>query len=69
MKILTKKSAKKDSIFCHFFKKKKKQYFLVNFDRKMDYMTHFHSKDVYFYIHYIDSLQVTALDVFKKKLG
>ena len=32
----------------------------------MDSMTHFHSKNVYFYTHYINSLKVTALDIFQK---
>ena len=32
----------------------------------MDSMTHFHSKNVYFYIHYSNSLKVTALDMFQK---
>ena len=27
----------------------------------MNFMTHFHSKNVYFYAHYNDSLKVTAL--------
>ena len=35
----------------------------------MDSLTHFHSRNVYFYIHYGDSLKVTALDIFQKKLG
>ena len=32
----------------------------------MDSLTHFHSKNVYFYIHYSNSLKVTALDMLKK---
>ena len=35
----------------------------------MDSVTHFHSRNVYFYIHYSNSLKVTALDMFKKNLG
>ena len=35
----------------------------------MDSLTYFHSRNVYFYIHYNDSLKVTALDMFKKKMG
>ena len=29
----------------------------------MDSLTHFHSKNVYFYIHYSYNLKVTALDM------
>ena len=32
----------------------------------MDSLTHFHSRNVYFHIHYNNSLKVTALDMFKK---
>ena len=32
----------------------------------MDSLTHFHSRNVYFYIHYNNSLKVKALDMFKK---
>ena len=32
-------------------------------------MTYFHSKNVYFYIHYSNSLKVTALNMFQKSLG
>ena len=37
----------------------------------MDSPTHFHSRNVYFYIHYsyCNSLKVTALDMFQKILG
>ena len=35
----------------------------------MDSLTHFHSRNVYFYIHFSNNLKVTALDVFKKNLG
>ena len=35
----------------------------------MDSLTHFHSRNVYFYIHYNNSLKVTALDMFQKNLG
>ena len=35
----------------------------------MDSLTHFHSRNVYFYIHYSYSLKVTVLDMFKKILG
>ena len=35
----------------------------------MDSVTHFHSKNVYSYVHYCNSLKVTALDMFKKKMG
>ena len=34
----------------------------------MDSLTHFHSKNVHFYTHYSNSLKVTALDMFLKKL-
>ena len=34
----------------------------------MDFLTHFHSRNVYFYIHYNNSLKVTALDMFQKNL-
>ena len=33
----------------------------------MDSLTHFHSRNVY--LHYNNSLKVTALDMFKKSLG
>ena len=32
-------------------------------------MTHFHSENLYFYIHYSNSLKVTALYMFQRKLG
>ena len=32
-------------------KKKKKTAFLIKFDIKTDYLTHFYSRNVYFYIH------------------
>ena len=35
----------------------------------MDFLTHFHSRNVYFYIHFNYNLKVTALDVFQKNLG
>ena len=35
----------------------------------MDSLTHFHSRNVYFYIHYSNSLKVTALDMLQKILG
>ena len=35
----------------------------------MDSLTQFHSKNVYFYEHYSNSLKVTALDMFLKKMG
>ena len=35
----------------------------------MDSLIHFHSRNVYFYIHYSDSLKVIALDMFQKMLG
>ena len=35
----------------------------------MDSLTHFHSRNVYFYIHYINILKVKALDMFKKNIG
>ena len=35
----------------------------------MNSLTHFHSRNVYFYIHYSNSLKVTALDMFQKTLG
>ena len=31
----------------------------------MDSMTHFHSKNLYFFVHYSYSLNVTALPIFK----
>ena len=33
----------------------------------MDSMTHFHSKNVYFYTHYCNTLKATALGMFLKK--
>ena len=57
---------KKVGVFGHFLKQSA---FLVKFDIKMDSLTHFHSRNVYFYIHYNNSLQVTALDMFQKKIG
>ena len=33
----------------------------------MDSLTYLHSRNVYFYIRYKNSLKVTALDMFKKK--
>ena len=33
----------------------------------MDSLTHFQSRNVYFYKHYNNSLKVTALNMFKKK--
>ena len=35
----------------------------------MDSLTHFHSRNLHFYIHYCYSLKVAALDMFKKNLG
>ena len=35
----------------------------------MSSLTHFHSKNVYFYIHYSNSLKITALDMFQKNLS
>ena len=35
----------------------------------MDSLTHFDSRNVYFYIHHSNSLKVTALDMFIKKIG
>ena len=35
----------------------------------MDSLTHFHSRNVYFYIHFSNNLKVTALDMFQKILG
>ena len=35
----------------------------------MDSLTYFHSRIVYFYIHYNKSLKVTALDMFPNKIG
>ena len=35
----------------------------------MDFLTHFHSRNVYFYIHYSNSLKVTVLDMFQTNLG
>ena len=35
----------------------------------MDSLSHFHSRNVYFYIHYSNSLKVKALNMFKKSLG
>ena len=32
----------------------------------MDSLTHFYSRNVYFYIHYSNGLKVTALDMFHK---
>ena len=32
----------------------------------MDSLTHFHYRNVYIYIHYSNSLKVTALDMFQK---
>ena len=32
----------------------------------MDSLTHFHSRNVYFYIHYSNSLKVTALNMLQK---
>ena len=32
-------------------------------------LIHFHSRNVYFYIHYSNSLKVTALDMFLKQMG
>ena len=43
--------------------------FLSTFLVKFDSLTHFHSRNVYFYIHYSNSLNVTALDMLKKKNG
>ena len=34
----------------------------------MDSLTHFHSRNVYFYIHFSNNLKVTALDMFFKKI-
>ena len=53
-------------LFCHFLKKSS---FLVKFDIKMDSLTHFHSRNVYFHIHYSNKLKVTALDMFQKMFG
>ena len=57
---------KKVGCFCHFLKKLA---FLVKFDMKSDSLTHFHSRNVYFYIHNYNSSKVPALDMFLKKLG
>ena len=35
----------------------------------MDSLTHFHSRNVYFYINFSNNLKVTALDMFQKNLG
>ena len=35
----------------------------------MDSLTHFHFRNVYFYIHYCNSLKVTALDMFQQNSG
>ena len=35
----------------------------------MDSLTHLHSRNVYFYIHYSNSLKVLALDMFQEILG
>ena len=35
----------------------------------MDSLTHFHSRNVYFYTHFSNNLKVTALDMFHKNLG
>ena len=35
----------------------------------MDFLTHFHSRDVYFYIYYSYNLKVMALSYFSKFLG
>ena len=35
----------------------------------MDSLTHFHLRNVHFYIHYSNSLKVTALDMLHKMLG
>ena len=32
----------------------------------MDFLTYFYSRNVYFYIHYVNSLNVTTLDIFQK---
>ena len=34
----------------------------------MDSLTRFHFRNEYFYIHYSNSLKVTAVDMFQKKL-
>ena len=34
-----------------------------------NFLIHFHSKNVYFYIHYSYGLKVTALDMFQKNLA
>ena len=49
----------------HFLKKSA---FLVNLISKMDSLTHLHSRNVYFYIHYSNSLKVTALHMFQNNL-
>ena len=35
----------------------------------MDSLTHFHSRNVHFYIHFSNNLKVTALDMFQKNFG
>ena len=48
---------------------KKKTAFLVTFDIKNGFYDSFPFQNVYFYIHYSNSLKVTALHMFLKKIG
>ena len=57
---------KKSGFFCHFLKKST---FLVKFNIKNGFSNSIPFQKYYFYIHYSNSLKVTALNMFKKNLG